>query len=72
MDWGRVSPPPEDVVSIWVDWQGLRIDVDAAWTGMREIEHLAALGLALVSGHRRHAAAPGVTRWMETQPGSVA
>jgi hypothetical protein len=72
MDWGRVSPPSEDVVSIWIDWQGLRIDVDAPWTGMREIEHLAALGLALVSGHRRHAAAPGVTRWMETQPGSVA
>jgi hypothetical protein len=72
MDWGRVSPSPEDVVSIWIDWQGLRIDVDAPWDGMREIEHLAALGLALVSGHRRHAAAPGVTRWMETQPGSVA
>jgi hypothetical protein len=72
MDWGRVSPPPEEVLSVWVDWQGLRIDLDAAWTGMREIEHLAALGLALVSGHRRHAAAPGVTRWMETQPGSVA
>ncbi len=72
LDWGRVSPPPEEVVSLWVDWQGLRIDVDAPWTGMREIEHLARLGLALVSGHRRHAAAPGVTRWMETQPGSVA
>jgi hypothetical protein len=72
VDWGRVSPPPEEVVSLWVDWQGLRIDVDAPWTGMREIEHLAALGRALVSGHRRHAAAPGVTRWMETQPGSVA
>jgi hypothetical protein len=72
MDWGRVSPPPEEVVSVWVDWQGLRIDVEAPWTGMRELEHLAALGLALASGHRRHAAAPGVTRWMETQPGSVA
>jgi hypothetical protein len=72
MDWRRVSPPPEEVVSLWVDWQGLRIDVDAPWTGMREIEHLAALGLALARGHRRHAAAPGVTRWMETQPGSVA
>ena len=72
MDWGRVTPASEDVVSIWIDWQGLRVDVDAPWTGMREIEHLATLGLALVSGHRRHAAAPGVTRWMETQPGSVA
>jgi hypothetical protein len=72
MDWGRVTPPPEDVLSIWVDWQGLRIDVDAPWTGMREIEHLVALGLALATGHRRHAAAPGVTRWMETQPGGVA
>jgi hypothetical protein len=69
--WGRVSPPPEDVLSIWVDWQGLRIDVDAPWTGMREIEHLVALGLALANGYRRHAAAPGVTRWMETQPGTV-
>lgn len=72
MDWGRVSPPPEEVVSIWIDWQGLRIDVDAPWSGMREIEHLARLGLALASGHRRHAAAPGVTRWMETEPGNVA
>jgi hypothetical protein len=72
MDWGRVSPPPEEVVSMWIDWQGLRVDVDADWTGMREIEHLVSLGLALASGHRRHAAAPGVTRWMETQPGSVA
>lgn len=73
MRWGRVSPPPEDVLSIWVDWQGLRIDLDAPWLGMREIEHLVALGLALASGHRRHAASPGVTRWMEeTEPGSVA
>jgi hypothetical protein len=72
LDWGRVSPPPEEVLSVWIDWQGLRIDLDAPWTGMREIEHLATLGRALVSGHRRHAAAPGVTRWMETQPGSVA
>jgi hypothetical protein len=72
LDWGRVSPPAEEVLSVWIDWQGLRIDLDAPWTGMREIEHLAALGLALVSGHRRHAAAPGVTRWMETQPRSVA
>jgi hypothetical protein len=71
--WGRVTPPPEDVLSIWVDWQGLRIDVDAPWTGMREIEHLVALGLALANGYRRHAAAPGVTRWMEeTQPGTLA
>jgi hypothetical protein len=72
LDWRGANPPPEEVVSLWVDWQGLRVDVDAPWTGMREIEHLAALGLALVSGHRRHAAAPGVTRWMETHPGSVA
>jgi len=72
MRWGRVQPPVEEVLSIWVDWQGLRIDVDAPWTGMREIEHLVALGLVLANGYRRHAAAPGVTRWMETQPGTVA
>ena len=71
MEWGRVRPPPEEVLSIWVDWQGLRIDVEAPWTGMRQIEHLVALGLALANGYRRHAAAPGVTRWMETEPRST-
>jgi len=71
LDWGRVAPVPEDVVSAWIDWQGLRIDVDAPWTGIREIEHLVALGMCFANGFRRQAAAPGVTRWMETQPGSV-
>ena len=71
LDWGRVTPVPEEVVSVWIDWQGLRIDVDAPWTGIREIEHLVALGMCLASRFRRHAAAPGVTRWMETQPGSA-
>jgi len=72
LDWGKVAPAPEDVVSVWIDWQGLRIDVDAPWTGIREVEHLVALGMCLTSGFRRQAASPGVTRWMETQPGSVA
>jgi hypothetical protein len=72
LDWGRVTPAPEDVVSVWIDWQGLRIDVDAPWTGIREIEHLVALGMCFANGFRRQAASPGVTRWMETQPGSVA
>jgi len=72
LDWGRVTPHPEDVVSVWIDWQGLRIDVDAPWTGIREIEHLVALGMCFANGFRRQAAAPGVTRWMETQPGNAA
>jgi hypothetical protein len=70
-DWGGVSEPPENVVGVWIDWQGMRIDVDAPWTGIRELEHLVALGVCLSSGFRRHAASPGVTRWMETQPGAV-
>lgn len=73
LDWGRVTPRPEDVVSAWIDWQGLRIDVDAPWTGVREIEHLVALGMCFANGFRRQAAAPGVTRWMEeTQSGNAA
>jgi hypothetical protein len=71
LDWGKVAPAPEDVISVWIDWQGLRIDVDAPWTGIREIEQLVALGMNLTNGFRRQAASPGVTRWMETQPGSV-
>ena len=70
MKWdGRPDARPEDVLSIWLDWQGLRVDADAAWTSMRDIEHLVAVGLKLASGYRRHAAAPGVTQWMPTQPG---
>jgi hypothetical protein len=39
---------------------------------MREIEHLVAFGLALAARYRRHAAAPGVTVFMEeTQPGGA-
>jgi hypothetical protein len=67
--WARGVEPPEKVLSIWLDWQGLRIDVDAPWMAMREIEQLVALGLALARQYRRYAAAPGVTRWMETQAG---
>jgi hypothetical protein len=65
--WGRGLAPSEQVLSIWLDWQGLRIDVDAPWTAMREIEQLVALGLALAGQYRRYAASPGVTRWMEIE-----
>jgi hypothetical protein len=61
----------EDRVSIWLDWHGLRIDVETPHASMDEIEHLVALGLAIASGYRRHAAAPGVTELMETQPGAA-
>jgi hypothetical protein len=70
--WGRGVAPPEKVLSVWLDWQGLRIDVDAPWMAMREIEQLVALGLALARQYRQHAAAPGVTRWMETEIGGAA
>jgi hypothetical protein len=60
----------EDRLSIWLDWQGLRIDVEAAQPRMAEIEHLVAFGLAIAAKYRRHAASPGVTLFMEeTQPG---
>jgi hypothetical protein len=59
----------EDRVSIWLDWQGLRVDVETAHAAIGEIEHLVAFGLAFASGYRRHAAAPGVTQFMETRPG---
>ena len=68
---GRPDARPEDVLGVWLDWQGLRIDVDASWTSMRDIEHLVAIGLTLAKDFRRHAAAPGVTRWMATQPGEA-
>jgi hypothetical protein len=61
----------EDRVSIWLDWHGLRIDVETPLAAMDEIEHLVALGLAIASGYRRHAAQPGVTQFMETQPGAA-
>jgi hypothetical protein len=62
----------EDRLSIWLDWQGLRIDVESAQPRMGEIEHLVAFGLAIAAKYRRHAASPGVTVFMEeTQPGGV-
>ncbi|HSD43708.1 MAG TPA: hypothetical protein VLD36_17805 [Burkholderiales bacterium] len=62
----------EDRLSIWLDWQGLRIDVESPQPRMAEIEHLVAFGLAIAAKYRRHAASPGVTVFMEeTQPGSV-
>jgi hypothetical protein len=72
MAWpGRPPARPDEVLSAWLDWQGLRIDVDTHWTGMQDIEHLVAIGLAVAREYRRHAAAPGVTRWMSTEPGHV-
>jgi hypothetical protein len=68
--WGCGVAAPDKVLSIWLDWQGLRIDVDHPCVAMREIEQLVALGLALAGRYRRHAAAPGVTRWMETKAGA--
>ena len=62
----------EDRLSIWLDWQGLRIDVESAQPRMAEIEHLVAFGLAIAAKYRRHAASPGVTVFMEeTQPGGA-
>jgi hypothetical protein len=61
----------EDRVSIWLDWQGLRIDAEAREPRMDEIEHLVAFGLAVAAKYRRHAASPGVTVFMETQPGGA-
>ncbi len=61
----------EDRVSVWLDWHGLRVDVEPGGPAMDEIEHLVRFGLAIASGYRRHAAAPGVTQFMETQPGSA-
>jgi hypothetical protein len=62
----------EDRLSIWLDWQGLRIDVESAQPRMAEIEHLVAFGLEIGAKYRRHAASPGVTVFMEeTQPGGA-
>jgi hypothetical protein len=61
----------EDRVAIWLDWQGLRIDAEAREPRMGEIEHLVAFGLAVAAKYRRHAASPGVTVFMETQPGGA-
>ncbi len=66
---GRPDARPEEVLSVWLDWLGLRVDVNASWASMRDIEHLVSLGLAVARGYRRHAAAPGVTRWMPSRPG---
>jgi hypothetical protein len=61
----------DERLSIWLDWQGLRIDLETAQPRMAEIEHLVAFGLAVAAKYRRHAASPGVTVFMEeeTQPG---
>ena len=57
-------------VSAWLDWKGLRIDVDSADTSMPAIEHLVRIGLTLAGRYRRHATTPGITVFMTTQPGT--
>ncbi len=52
------------MVSAWLDWQGMRIDLEGRHGAMATIEHLVKVGVALASRYRRHAAAPGVTRFM--------
>jgi hypothetical protein len=60
----------EERLAIWLDWQGLRLDLETPQPRMAEIEHLVAFGLAVAAKYRRHAASPGVTVFMEeTQPG---
>jgi len=62
----------DERLAIWLDWQGLRIDLETAQPSMAEIEHLVAFGLAVAAKYRRHAASPGVTVFMEeTQPGGA-
>jgi hypothetical protein len=62
----------DERLSIWLDWQGLRIDLETTQPRMAEIEHLVAFGLAVAAKYRRHAASPGVTVFMEeTQPGGA-
>lgn len=65
------DPEIEKRISIWLDWQGLRIDLETPHARMREIEQLVSFGLALASRYRRHAASPRVTQFMETQPGGA-
>lgn len=60
---------PAASVSAWIDWKGLRIDVEAADASMATIEHLVRVGVALASRYRRHATTPGVTVFLTTQPG---
>jgi hypothetical protein len=58
-------------VSAWLDWKGLRIDVEAGDVSMPTIEHLVRIGLALAGRYRRHATTPGITVFMTTQPGTT-
>jgi hypothetical protein len=72
--WPRIgarSVDPEACLSVWLDWQGLRVDLEGTSASMAEIEHLVKLGTALANRYRRHAASPGVTRFMETKPGAA-
>jgi hypothetical protein len=69
-DWpAHTVADPVTAVSAWLDWKGLRIDVEGAATSMATLEHLVRVGVALASRYRRHATTPGVTVFMTTQPG---
>ncbi len=63
-------PDAPGALSAWLDWKGLRIDVEGAPASMAAIEHLVGLGVALGSRYRRHATTPGITVFMTTQPGA--
>lgn len=60
---------PVASVSAWLDWKGLRIDVEEPVTSMAATEHLVRVGVALATRFRRHATTPGITVFMSTQPG---
>ena len=65
----RTVAEPAAAVSAWIDWKGLRIDVETQNASMDTIEHLVRVGIALAGRYRRHATTPGVTVFMSTQPG---
>jgi hypothetical protein len=70
VDWpaGTVADAAQ-AVSAWLDWKGLRIDVESASASMATLEHLVRTGVALAGRYRRHATTPGITVFMSTQPG---
>jgi hypothetical protein len=69
-DWpAQTVADPTAAISAWIDWKGLRIDVEGANASMSTVEHLVRVGVALASRYRRHATTPGVTVFLTTQPG---
>jgi hypothetical protein len=70
LEWpaGTVADPGNSI-SAWLDWKGLRIDVEDRGASMATVEHLVRLGVALATRYRRHATKPGITVFMTTEPG---